>query len=99
MALVNRFIFLILCFLLLNVNSTTTYSNLTTAEMSAIYTAFDTTYAAYVNQTITNSTMIAVVIQYIEFAMSAALQAIDGNVWDVFTVTGSPATGDIACAG
>ena len=38
-------------------------------------------------------------IQYIESGISAALRAIDGNQWDVFTVTGSPATGDIACAG
>jgi len=99
MALVNRFLFLILFSLLLSVDCTTTYSNLTATEISTIYTAFDTTYAIYVNQTITNSTMVALMIQYIQYAVRAALVAIDGNEWDVFTVTGSPATGDIACAG
>jgi len=100
MVLVNRFILLILCSLLLSVNSTTTMSsNLTATELTAIYTAFDTTYATYVNQTITNSTMVALMIQYIQYAVRAALVAIDGNEWDVFTVTGSPAAGDIACAG
>ena len=99
MALVNRFLFLILFSLLLSVDCTTTYSNLTATEISTIYTAFDTTYAIYVNQTITNSTMVALMIQYIQYAVRAALVAIDGNEWDVFTVTGSPAAGDIACAG
>ena len=99
MALVNRFIFLILCSLLLSVNSTTTSSNLTATEISAIYTAFDTTYAANLNQMIANSSMLGLTIQYIEYAIRAALVAIDGNEWDVFSVTGSPAAGDIACAG
>ena len=43
--------------------------------------------------------MNGLMIQYIEYAIRDALQAIDGNWWDAFTVTGSPAVGDIACAG
>ena len=99
MALVNRFLFMILCSLLLTVNSTATSSNLTATELSAIYHAFDTTYANYSSQAATNYTMAELMIQYIEYAIKDALQAIDGNYWDVFTVTGSPAAGDIACAG
>jgi len=100
MTLVNRFIFLILCSLLLSVNSTTTMSsNLTATELTAIYTAFDTTYATYGTQAATNYTTLQLMLQYIEYAVRSALQAIDGNEWDVFTVTGSTATGDIACAG
>ena len=99
MALVNRFILLILCSLLLSVNSTATSSNLTATELSAIYTAFDTTYATYASQAAVNYTMAQLMIQYIQYAVRAALVAIDGNEWDVFTVTGSPATGNIACAG
>jgi hypothetical protein len=99
MALINRFILLILCSLLLSVNSTATSSNLTATELSAIYTAFDTTYATYASQAAINYTMAELMIQYIEYAVRGALLAIDGNQWDVFTVTGSPAVGDIACAG
>ena len=74
MALVNRFLLLILCSLLLSVNSTATYSNLTATELSTIYTVVDTKYAANGNQTITSS-----MLALMEYAVRAALIAIDGN--------------------
>ena len=91
MALFNHFLLLTLCSLLLSVNSTTTSSNLTATEISAIFAAIDSNYAVSGDH--------ALMIQYMEYAVRGALQAIDGNEWDMFTVTGSPAAGDIACAG
>lgn len=95
MGIINRFLLLTALSLLISINCTYTSSNLSTIEISAIYSAFDTTYLAQLQA---NNT-IALAIQFIEYAIRGALQALDGNQWDVFTVTGSPAVGDIACAG